>query len=101
MQAAMRRVSPLGALRQKPLEFGWRQIAPLTDFEIAEPDVDDAHAAQLLDAIAELGRHETDLPVEALRKNDAKTKFSQFINLARLGHLAVDAYAARHAGDEL
>jgi len=65
-----------------------------------ELHVDDAHAAQLGDAVAERGRHQADLPVQTLGEHDAKAELRDLARAAGLGHLAVDAHALGHAGEE-
>ena len=53
------------------------------------------------DAVAECGRHQTDLPVEALGQHDGEPVRRDFPGLAGQSHVAVDAHAFGHATQEI
>ena len=55
--------SPTRTLGQQPAQFHIGQIAPLTDLQCTQLDIDNAHAAQLGHAIAKFVGHQANLPV--------------------------------------
>ncbi|EEF93709.1 hypothetical protein CATMIT_01657, partial [Catenibacterium mitsuokai DSM 15897] len=97
---AFARRSPLRALRQQALQFRVGEVAPLARLEVAELDVADAHAQQLLDPETEVRGHQADLPIEALHQHDAETEAAELAGLARQRGLAVDRHTAAHAAQE-
>lgn len=63
---------PILVTGQQSAQFGVGEIAPLAGLQMAELDIADAHAHQLLHAVTEMRRHQADLPVQALRQHDAE-----------------------------
>ena len=68
---------------------------------MAQLDVHDADAAQLPHMQTKRSGHQSDLPVESLRQDDAKTELVVFVCFARKRHLSVNFHAAHHATQEL
>lgn len=91
---------PLAAPRQQRMQFRLRQIAPLSDLQLAELDIDDAHALQTPHLVAEHLAHAADLPVQSLGEDDAEHVLADASYLAGLGGGIENPHTLRHAVEE-
>lgn len=80
--------------------FGQCQFAVFTDREGAEMNIHDAYPIQFGDLVIQVFAHPSDLPVEALRQNDAKCVGPHSLYLTFFRDCPQDGEAIAHAVDE-